>query len=119
MHHLPRCAVSLFSIAALVIVCAGGVVAASANATPAAPEPSSGAANDTQHSNLSLAPGTAPIPVPERETHALLLIGLGLVGCIARRRGRGWRNQAVFDTQSVHQTPMHIPGRLMAGQKMG
>jgi hypothetical protein len=89
------------------------------SAAPAAGEPSSGSADDTPHADLSLAPGTAPAPVPERETHALLLIGLGLVGCIARRRGRGWRNRAVFDSPAILQTPTHNRGRLIAVQKMG
>jgi hypothetical protein len=103
MHLLPRCAASLFSIAALFTVCAGGVVAAaSANAAPAASEPSPATGINTPQADLPDAPGAAP--VPEGETHALLLIGVGLVGCIARRRGRGWRNRAVFDSPAIRHT---------------
>jgi hypothetical protein len=37
--------------------------------------------------NLTLATGLVAAPVPEPETYALLLSGLGVLGFVARRRG--------------------------------
>ena len=39
--------------------------------------------------NVSITSDGGPAPIPEPQTYALMLAGLALVGCAARRRGRG------------------------------
>ena len=39
--------------------------------------------------NVSVTSSGTPSPIPEPQTYALMLAGLALVGCAARRRGRG------------------------------
>ena len=48
----------------------------------------SGEANGTKGGHYSFWVGTYTAPVPEPETYAMLLAGLGLMGTIARRRGK-------------------------------